>query len=88
MAIIGANPILFDPDLSTEGRKLARPRASFSMQVVKLLNNADLFTKSLAHRILQGLWPNAKDPAISGYDPRKKETWGFARAAWTEYLGK
>ena len=60
-----------------------------SLKVVKLLSNADLYNRSLANQILGGLWPNASDPAIRGYDARKKDTTsGPARAAWLEYLSK
>ena len=87
VAIFGERPLLFDPDLGTsEARRRDQARAKFSLKVVKLLSHPDLFTRSLAKRILDGLWPSASDPAIHGYDARKKESWGTARAAWLEFL--
>ena len=88
-AIVADNALRFDGDLTkTEGRRLERPRAAFSVKVVPLLSNVDTMTRGLAKRILEGLWPEAKDPAIRDYDPRKKETWGKAREEWGKFLNK
>jgi hypothetical protein len=89
LAIVADDAKRNDPDLSVEGRKLSRsPRAAFSLKVVKLLSNADLNTRALANTILLGLWPGYTDPDIKNYDPRRKETWGKAREAWTRMLTK
>lgn len=87
-AIIAERARALDPDLSAEGRRSARPRARFSLRVVKSINDPDLVTRSLANTVLLGLWPAAREaPEIKAFEPRKRETWGSARAAWTRFLG-
>ena len=71
-----------DPDLSLAGKKLQRPRAIFTMKVLKLLTDNDAFTRSLAKTICEGLWPGTREPEILACDPRKKETCRAARTAW------
>jgi hypothetical protein len=88
LALISDRATSLDPEFSTDGRKAARPRAKFSSKVLRYLNApGDLVARSTAHRILVALWPQARDKEIKDYDPRKKETWGNARAAWTRFLG-
>jgi hypothetical protein len=70
-----------------EGRKAARPRVKFSLKVVRFLSDNDQVTRALASKILMNMWPGARDKDITGFDPRKRETWGNARAAWTHFLG-
>lgn len=86
-ALLAERVLKLDPELSEEGRKSARPRARFSLRVVKALSDPDLVTRSLANKVLLGLWPLAHEAEIKAFDPRKRETWGNARAAWTRYLG-
>ena len=87
-ALVADRPMKFDCDLALDGRRAARPIAAFSIDVVRLLSDNDLFTRSLAKRILEGLWPSGRDPRIKDYDPRKKDTWGQARAAYMDLFTK
>jgi hypothetical protein len=78
-----------DPDLADEGRGMKRPRASFSGKILPLLTDAkDLHARSLADGILDRLWPgmDSREPEITAYDPRKKDTWWPARRAWEKQL--
>ena len=76
-----------DPDLSFSGRKTARPRVKFAAKAIKYLNDPDLVARKQSSQILQELWPGAGDADIKGFDARKRETWGNARAAWLRFFG-
>lgn len=76
-----------DPTLDMGGKGLRRARAAFTLKVLSLLTDAnDLTGRGLAMRICQGLWPNAKDPAFSAFDARKRQSCAAARASWESIL--
>ncbi len=81
-AIFADLALVNDGDLSLAGKKMQRPRAIFTMKVLKLLTDNDAFTRSLAKTICEGLWPGTRDPEILACDPRKKDTCRAARTAW------
>jgi len=81
-AIFADLALVNDPDLSLAGKKLQRPRAIFTMKVLKLLTDNDAFTRSLAKTICEGLWPGTREPEILACDPRKKDSCRAARTAW------
>lgn len=81
-AIFSDLALVNDPDLSLAGKKMQRPRALFTMKVLKLLTDNDPFTRALAKTICEGLWPGTREPEILACDPRKKDSCRAARTAW------
>ncbi len=81
-AVFADIALVNDPDLSMQGKKLQRPRAMFTMKVLKLLTDNDAYTRALAKTICEGLWPGTREPEILACDPRKKDSCRAARTAW------
>jgi len=81
-AIFSDLALVNDLDLRMDGKKLQRPRAIFSMKVLKLLTDNDDYTRALAKTIIEGLWPGTREPEILACQPRKKDTCRAARTAW------
>jgi hypothetical protein len=81
-AIFSDLALVNDLDLRMDGKKLQRPRAIFSMKVLKLLTDNDDYTRALAKTIIEGLWPGTREPEILACQPRKRDTCRAARTAW------
>lgn len=79
-----------DPDLEVgASRGWARPRARFSKRVLPMLvDPKEEMTRVFANQILLGLWPGAREPEITGCNPRNRKSAGDAKTAWEKNLGK
>lgn len=88
--ILSKTAVSHDPDLEVGASKgWARPRARFSKRVLPMLVDAkEEMTRVFANQILLGLWPGAREPEITGCNPRNRKSAGDAKAAWEKNLGK
>lgn len=88
-AVIGDNATKFDPDLdSTTGKGKNRARAKFSVKLLPLLGDEDVFTRGLADMMLKALWPGVRDNDITGMVVRNKTSCNVAKGAWNRYLDR
>jgi hypothetical protein len=83
---VGHDPFL-NPVRTSRQQNSARSKFC-TQRVVKFLTSKDSVSRTLAQRVLLGLWQGVPDEDIKGYDARNASTWPKGRDAWLKYLSK